>query len=318
MSRRTWITTGAAHAAGGRLRRRLPRLLLAGAVPAVLLTGGAALVAAGLSGPGGGPHPRPLPARTFNLAPAVARSLPGPARLARPQPGSIQADCTPLPAGQPQVTIPSLCVYAPLVPTRVAGGVLLIPADVHQAALDAGSAALGARHGTTIIAAHVDSFSQGDGAFASSTRSGPAPSLPSPARTTRSSPGGYTRPPWPTRPACHRTSGRSPARAASSWSPAAVLSCTPPQAPLTRTTSSSTQPQPDSELPCRPDTVTTTPSAPRRHQARSSASPVYSSGTSGRLASGVAFPRQRFSTGACGQGCAQRRRACGKGWGLPV
>jgi hypothetical protein len=36
---------------------------------------------------------------------------------------------------------------------------------VHLAALDTGSAALRARHGTTIVAGHVDNASQGDGAF---------------------------------------------------------------------------------------------------------------------------------------------------------
>jgi hypothetical protein len=164
MSGRTWFISGGTHAAAdGRPRRRL---LLAGAVPAVLFASGAALLAAGLSGSGGGPHARPLPARTFDVPPAAARSLPQPARLARPQPGSIQAACTPLPAGQPQVAIPSLCLYAPLVPTRVADGALLIPPDVHLVALDDGSAAPGASQGITIIAGHVDNVSQGDGAFA--------------------------------------------------------------------------------------------------------------------------------------------------------
>jgi hypothetical protein len=77
----------------------------------------------------------------------------------------MRAACTQLPAGRPQVTIRSLCIDAPLVATRVAGGSLLVPADVHQAALDVGSAALIARRGTTIIAGHVDNVNQGDGAF---------------------------------------------------------------------------------------------------------------------------------------------------------
>jgi hypothetical protein len=138
---------------------------LAAALSTVLLLAGGALIARGLLGPGGGPHAQPLPARVFSIAPAAARTLPGPPPLARPQPGSIQAACTRLPASRPQITIPSLCIYAPLVPVRVAGGALVIPADVHLAGLDTQSAAPGARHGTTIIAGHVDNASQGDGAF---------------------------------------------------------------------------------------------------------------------------------------------------------
>jgi hypothetical protein len=138
---------------------------LAAALPAALLLAGGALTARELAGPGGGPHPQPLPARLFSIDPAAARTLPGPPPLASPQPGSIQAACTRLPERQPQVAIPSLCIYAPLVPARIAGNTLVIPADVRLAGLDAQSAALGARHGTTIIAGHVDNASQGDGAF---------------------------------------------------------------------------------------------------------------------------------------------------------
>jgi hypothetical protein len=135
------------------------------ALTVMLLLAGGALLAWGLPGPGGGPHAQPLPVRPFSIDPAAARSLPAPPALASPQPGSIQAACTQLPAGQPQVTIRSLCIDAPLAATHVAGGALLIPADVHRAALDAGSATLGAQRGTTIIAAHVDNVNQGDGAF---------------------------------------------------------------------------------------------------------------------------------------------------------
>jgi Sortase domain len=138
---------------------------LAAALPAALLLAGGALIARGLLGPGGGPHAQPLPARVFSIAPAAARRLPAQPPLARPQPGSIQAACVRLPASQPQIAIPSLCIYAPLVGARVAGGALVIPADVHLAGFDTQSAALGARHGTTIIAGHVDNVSQGDGAF---------------------------------------------------------------------------------------------------------------------------------------------------------
>lgn len=146
---------------GGHPRWRL----VAGALTAMLLLGGGGLLASGLLGTGGGPHPQPLPKKPFSIDPAAARRLPPPPALASPQPGSIQAACAPLPAGQPQVTIRSLCIDVPLVATRVAGGTLLVPADVHRAAIDTGSAALRARRGTTLIAAHVDNFSQGDGAF---------------------------------------------------------------------------------------------------------------------------------------------------------
>ena len=147
---------------GGTQGRWLRRAAI---VPAVLLAGGAALTAWGLSGTSSAPHPQPLPSHRFAIAPAAARKLPPPPRLIRPQPGSIQAACTPLPASQPQVTIPSECIYAPLVAARITDGALLIPPDVRQAGLDTGSAALDARQGTTIIAGHVDNFSQGDGVF---------------------------------------------------------------------------------------------------------------------------------------------------------
>jgi hypothetical protein len=134
-------------------------------VPAVLLLGGAALLARGLLGPGGGPHPQPLPTRRFAIAPAAARKLPAPPPLTRPQPGSIQSFCSRVPASEPQVNIPSLCIFAPLVPARIVGGTLLIPSDVHLAGLDTTSAPLDAAQGTTIIAGHVDNYSQGDGVF---------------------------------------------------------------------------------------------------------------------------------------------------------
>jgi hypothetical protein len=146
----------------GRAARR--RLLIA-ALSATLLAVGAVLMAAALPWSGRGPHAQPLPARLFVIDPAAARTLPQPAALTRPQPGSIEAACAPLPAWQPQVTIRSLCISAPLALGGVVGGDLLIPADVQRVGLDAGSAALGARHGTTIIAGHVDNFTQGDGAF---------------------------------------------------------------------------------------------------------------------------------------------------------
>jgi Sortase domain len=149
----------------GRQSRVSRRRLLAGVVPAVLLIAGGALLAMGLPGHSGGPHPQPLPARDFALAPAAALALPAPGQLASPQPGSIQATCKRLRGGRPQIAIPSLCIYAPLVAARVAGGTLVIPPDVHLAGLDTGSAALTARHGTTIIAGHVDNLSQGDGVF---------------------------------------------------------------------------------------------------------------------------------------------------------
>jgi len=136
--------------------------LAAGAV--LLLAGGAALLAVALRG-SGGPHAQPLPSRLFNLNPAAALSLPAPAALDRPQPGSIQHECAPLPAGRPQVAIASLCIYAPLVPASIAGGALRVPADVHDAGLDVASAPLRSRQGTAIIAGHVDDYRQGDGAF---------------------------------------------------------------------------------------------------------------------------------------------------------
>jgi hypothetical protein len=140
-------------------------LLRAAVVPAVLLLGGTVLILRGLSGPGRGPHPQPLPIQRFAIAPAAARELPRPPRLARPQPGSIQSFCARVPASEPQVSIPSLCIFAPLVPARVAGGALLIPPDVRLAGLDTSSAPLDAGQGTTIIAGHVDNFNQGDGVF---------------------------------------------------------------------------------------------------------------------------------------------------------
>lgn len=99
--------------------------------------------------------------RADRRGPSRAGRRAAPAAAPRP----VQAACTRLPARRPQIAIPSLCIYATLVPARITGNVLDIPADVHLAALDTQSAALAARAGTTIIAGHVDNTDQGDGAF---------------------------------------------------------------------------------------------------------------------------------------------------------
>jgi hypothetical protein len=49
----------------------------AAALAAALLLAGGALTARGPAGPGGGPHPQPLPARLFAISPAAAQAMAG-------------------------------------------------------------------------------------------------------------------------------------------------------------------------------------------------------------------------------------------------
>jgi sortase (surface protein transpeptidase) len=103
-------------------------------------------------------HPQPLPEQPFAIAPDQARTLPAAA-------GSQTGSCTPEQV-RPLVAIPALCVSAPVVTTAVDRfGSLNLPDDVHLVALDADSAPLSARRGTTVIAGHVDNRDQGPGAF---------------------------------------------------------------------------------------------------------------------------------------------------------
>jgi hypothetical protein len=145
-------------------RRRLPSVLAA-AVAVVLVAAGVILVVRSMTAAPGRPHAQPLPGQTFDLAPQQARTLPVPAALTTPQPGSIQDQCTPLPDHVPQVVISSLCIYATVVPTHVVNSSLVIPEDVHQVGRDTGTAAPDATHGTTLVAGHVDNVRQGDGVF---------------------------------------------------------------------------------------------------------------------------------------------------------
>jgi LPXTG-site transpeptidase (sortase) family protein len=111
------------------------------------------------------PATQPLPPSPFNVAPSDVAKLPSIPPLGTPQPGSIEQSCEGLPTGQPVVAIPSLCIFASMVPTQVVNNALVIPTDVHQVGLDTASAALAAEEGTTIVAGHVDNIRQGDGVF---------------------------------------------------------------------------------------------------------------------------------------------------------
>ncbi|MCL2779927.1 MAG: class F sortase [Actinomycetia bacterium] len=159
-------TTGG-HRADREPRRRRGRgaLWLVTLVCVVALAGGGVLFWRGVEDSKSGPHAQPLPTSLFTVAPAEARAMQVPAALKTPQSGSIQTSCDQYPGAQPQVAIPSLCIYAPMVATQVVDGSLVIPQDVHQVGLDLGSAPLDSDTGTTIIAGHVDSAVQGDGVF---------------------------------------------------------------------------------------------------------------------------------------------------------
>lgn len=150
-------------------RRRIERPHgLPGAALVVLLVlsaggVGGVLIKEGLDARSPGPHAQPLPSATFAQLPAAVLDLPLPAQLTTPQKGSIQKSCTD--TGSPQVAIPSLCIFAPLVRTAFSGGQLIIPKDVHQVGYDTDSAPLDAATGTSVIAGHVDDSNQGSGSF---------------------------------------------------------------------------------------------------------------------------------------------------------
>jgi hypothetical protein len=135
------------------------------AIPVAALAAGSLLVYRGVDASGREPHAQPLPSHVFAIQPAAARALPQPRALAKPQHGSVQTSCRPVTDGEPQVAIPSLCLFAPLVATRVVNDSLLIPQDVRLVGLDTDSAALTAPAGTTIVAGHVDAYDQGAGVF---------------------------------------------------------------------------------------------------------------------------------------------------------
>lgn len=161
-------TSDAAVSGGGEARRRRRRglgsIVLALLVVATAIVG-VVLITAGAKQARPGAHPQPLPKKTFSVAPAAAVRLPHPKKLLKPQKGSIQKSCSDVSGGRPEVAIPSLCVYAPLVPTHFSDGSLIIPDDVHLVGIDTGSAATTAKVGTTVIAGHVDNLDQGDGNF---------------------------------------------------------------------------------------------------------------------------------------------------------
>lgn len=109
-------------------------------------------------------HPQPLPANPFDLDPSAAGSLPGPAPIAQPQDGSVVDKCEQTP-GAAEISIPSLCVYAPLVQTHSVDGSMIVPTDVRSVGISTDSAPLSATAGTTLIVGHVDDYRQGNGAF---------------------------------------------------------------------------------------------------------------------------------------------------------
>lgn len=160
-------------------KSRGKRVRLLAGLAAVAVAGGTVLA---VSHPSGGdtaaagvPHPQPLPKKTFNLDPANAVALADSKPLSTPQPGSVQHECKPSKspltgAARPEVDIPSLCIYAQMVPTTVASEGLLIPTDVTQVGLNTSGTPLTRKgepvtDGTTIIAGHVDDLDQGPGAF---------------------------------------------------------------------------------------------------------------------------------------------------------
>jgi hypothetical protein len=110
------------------------------------------------------PHAQPLPESPFALDPSAAATLAAPQALQSPQPGSSAVSCD-ASTQSSMVSIPSLCINAPLVDTDESGGAVRIPSDVKHVGIDTDSAPLAATAGTTLIVGHVDDVNQGDGAF---------------------------------------------------------------------------------------------------------------------------------------------------------
>ena len=165
------------------------------------------------AGGGGGPHAQPLPSRLFNLNPGrrpVTR--PPRRRLDRPQPGSIQHECAPLPmrppAGRDRVAV-HLRALVPASIARRRATARPPPTCTTPIGLDVASAPLRSRHGTAIHRRARRRLPPG--------RRGVLLPVPGPPRralvtvtglwTTRSAGGGSTRPSSPRRPACPPASG---------------------------------------------------------------------------------------------------------------
>lgn len=150
-------------------RRRIRSLIgFAAALLAIaaLFVWGATMVTRGVEQAHPSAHAQPLPTKTFNLPPRQVVKLKSRPKLATPQPGSIVRSCTPEAGSSPQVQIPALCIYAPLVDTGPdSAGDLLIPDEVHSVGLDRSSAPSTGKLGSTLVAGHVDDANQGDGAF---------------------------------------------------------------------------------------------------------------------------------------------------------
>lgn len=150
-------------------RRRIwPLIGFAAALLAIatLFVFGATMVTRGIDQAHPAAHAQPLPTKTFDLPPRQVAKLKSRPKLSTPQPGSIVRSCSPEVANAPQVQIPALCIYAPLVDTGTdSAGDLNVPVDVHDLGLDRSSAPSTGKLGSTLIAGHVDDSNQGDGAF---------------------------------------------------------------------------------------------------------------------------------------------------------
>jgi sortase (surface protein transpeptidase) len=65
-----------------------------------------------------------------------------------------------------RLSIPSLCVSAPVTRSVDRAGLVTIPANVHEVGWFAGSARPTATRGNTVIVGHLNYYNQGDGALA--------------------------------------------------------------------------------------------------------------------------------------------------------
>lgn len=130
-------------------------------------------------------HPEPLPAHQFAITPAQARALPTGTASTIPtvkpsvgtKPGATSTSHHPGPCSTDtsamRISVPSLCIDAPVLTEDMVHGSFQIPDDVRKVGLDRDSAPLDSPVGTTIVAGHVDDANQGQGSFYPLTRAQP-------------------------------------------------------------------------------------------------------------------------------------------------
>lgn len=107
------------------------------------------------------PHAQPLPRHEFG--PGTRDEHPKPTHRRRIAPPPVPANHLSLPANH--LSIPALGVSAPIDRGALEQHLLVLPTDVHRVAQWIGGAGPTDRHGTVLIAGHVDNSRQGKGAL---------------------------------------------------------------------------------------------------------------------------------------------------------